>query len=242
VKNAITIEMASTLAAHIDDATNDAEVRAIVLTGSGRAFCGGGHLGRLATDRPPIETRRRLDEHMHRVAYSLERCPKPVICAVNGDAFAAGLDMALMCDVRYAAESARFTEAYVLAGLVPGDGGCYFLPRAIGMGRALELLMSGDMIDASEAERIGLVNRVYPDSELFDRAHAFAARLATRPSVVIQTIKRMTYASARSDLRTSLDLAAAQMAVVRSTDESAAAFTAFDESRRRRATERQTQP
>ena len=234
VKNALTFEVADTWADLIEGARHDDDVRCVVVTGTGRAFCGGGDLDRLAGTRPPIETWRRLDEHMHRVARALDRFPKPVIAAVNGDAFAAGMDMALMCDIRFAAASARFCEGYVLAGLVPGDGGCYFLPRLVGLGRAMELLLTGEMIGADEAERIGLVNRVYADGDLMAATYAVAARLVDRPPVVVEAIKRLTLASARSDLATSLDLASSQMAVVRSTGESAAAFAQFTEDRRRR--------
>src|ERR687895_115045 len=121
-------------------------------------------------------------------------------------AIGAGLDMALMCDLRFAAEGARFSEGYVKVGLIPGDGGTYFLPRLVGTARALELFWTGDFVSAEEAERIGLVNRVYPPEELLPRVYELATRLATGPSVAIRTVKRAVYQGLRMDLRSHLDM------------------------------------
>lgn len=230
-KNAITIEMADALAATIDGFRRDPEVRVVVLTGAGRAFCGGGDLGRIAEHREPAEHRRRLVEHMHEVAFALERFDKPVLAAVNGDAFGAGMDLALMCDIRFAATSARFSDGYVLVGLVPGDGACWFLPRIVGTSRALELLLTGDTIDAATAAELGIVNHVVPDGALLAEVQAFAARLAARPPRIVEMIKRCLYESARSDLRTSLDLVASHMGIARSMPESAEELARFHRER-----------
>ena len=139
--------------------------------------------------------------------------------------------MALMCDFRFAATTARFSEGYVRVGLVPGNGGCYFLPRIVGIEKALELLMTGDFVTAEEALRIGLVSRVVPPELLAAEARGFAARLAALPPVHLQLIKQNVYQSARSDLRTSLRLAAAQMGIVRTMSDSAEALAAFRERR-----------
>jgi enoyl-CoA hydratase/carnithine racemase len=230
-KNAITIEMADELTATFDSFRRDPDVRVVVLTGAGRAFCGGGDLGRIAEHREPAEHRRRLVEHMHEVAFALERFDKPVIAAVNGDAFGAGMDLALMCDIRFAARSARFSDGYVLVGLVPGDGACWYLPRIVGTSRALELLLTGDTIDAARAAELGIVNRVVDDDRLADEAAAFAGRLADRPSGIVSMIKRCLYESARSDLRTSLDLVASHMGIARSMPESAEQLARFQRER-----------
>lgn len=233
VKNAFTVEMADAWADHLEHAARDDDVRVLIVTGTGRAFCGGGDLGRLAERRSPLETRERLTKHVHRVALAVDRLDKPVIAAVNGDAFGAGMDMALMCDLGVAAASARFSDGYILAGLVPGDGACYYLPRLAGTARALELLLTGATISASEAERYGIVNRVVPDDQLTETVGSLAAELAARDPVLVQTIKRCVYQSAGADLRTSLDLAAAQLAVLRSTEASEEAFRTFRDQRRR---------
>ncbi len=227
VKNALSIETADLLADSLLSLQSDPEVRVIILTGAGKDFCGGGDLKRLAQPRSTLEIHDRLTEHMHRIPYAFESVDKPVIAAVNGDAFGAGMDISLMCDFRFAATSARFSDGYILAGLVPGDGGSYLLPRIVGIATALDLLLTGRTVDSAEALRLGLVNRVIDDGDLLAESGAFAAALAAKPSHLVRAIKRLTYQSARSDLRTSLHLAAAEMGVVRSTTESAETLANF---------------
>ena len=141
------------------------------------------------------------------------------------------MDMALMCDIWLAESSARFSEGYVRVGLVPGDGGCYFLPRLVGSAKAMELLLTGDFVDAEEAERIGIVNHVYPDDRLMEETTTLAERLAGGPPVAIAMIKRALYQSANCDLRTALDLISSHMAVVQTTSDSNEAYAAFVEKR-----------
>jgi enoyl-CoA hydratase/carnithine racemase len=139
--------------------------------------------------------------------------------------------MALMCDLRIMARSARLSEGYIRVGLVPGDGGCYYLPRLIGTARALELLMTGRFIDAEEADRIGLVNRVVDDEDLPAAVAELASSIAAAPPVAIRMIKRATYQSLRTDLRTSLDLISSHTGVVGLMHDSAEAMTAYREKR-----------
>ncbi|WP_163506662.1 enoyl-CoA hydratase/isomerase family protein [Fodinicola acaciae] len=231
-KNAFTMEMIDAWAGFLVDARTNDDVRAILLTGAGDAFCSGVDIDDFTAGSPSVLDRKNvLAERIHRVAYALEDLDKPVIAAVNGVAVGAGMDMALMCDIRLAAASTRFSEGYIRIGLVPGDGGCYFLPRLVGSARALELLWTGDFIDADEALELGLVNHVYPDSEFTGRAINFASRLAAAPPVNVRMIKRAVYQSARADLRTALDLISSHMAVVQSTEDSAEALAAFRERR-----------
>ena len=234
-KNAFTVEMVDTWAEILVGARTDDAVGTIVLTGADDAFCAGGDFGGLSPDAEgeptPYDRKAFLTDHVHRVAYALEDLDKPVIAAVNGVAVGAGLDFALMCDMRFMARSARVSEGYVRVGLVPGDGGAYFLPRLVGPAKALELLLTGDFVDAEEALRIGMVNRVYDDEELMDETRAFAEKLAAGPPRITRMIKRAVYQSARSDLRTSLDLISSHMGVVQSMQESREAFNAFREKR-----------
>ena len=162
---------------------------------------------------------------------ALENIDKPVVAAINGVAVGAGLDMALMCDIRFAARSARMAESYITVGLVPGDGGCFLLPRLIGLPRALELLLTGEMVDAERAEHLGMVNHVCDDAELLDRAFAFAMKIAGSPPIAVRMIKRATYQSLRTDFRTSLDLISSHLAVNRTTNDSTEAYRAFREKR-----------
>ena len=231
VKNAITIEMADEVASLLRSAQMNPDVHVIILTGAGRAFCAGGDLNRLAVGHQPIEVRNRLTEHMHQIAYAVESLDKPLIAAVNGDAFGAGMDIALMCDFRFAADTARFSDGYILAGLVPGDGAAYYLPRVAGIATALDLLLTGRTVDAAEAARLGIVHGVHSAAELLEEVLKFARVLAGRPIELVKMVKRAVYESARSDLRTSLDLVAAQMGVIRSTEESAQTLRSFLERR-----------
>jgi 2-(1,2-epoxy-1,2-dihydrophenyl)acetyl-CoA isomerase len=221
-KNALSEEMMSLLREALATADEDPQVGCFVLTGAGDAFCSGGDLGRwsaelVKVDPTPLERRSRLQNITHRVALEVEQFRKPLVAAVNGAAVGAGMDLALMCDLRVASESARFSEGYIRVGLLPGNGGCYYLPRIVGLARALELLWTADFVEAEEALRLGLVNRVIEGPDFLDGALAYAQRLASGPPIQMSDIKRLVYQSQRTDLRTSLDSVAAHMAVVQST-------------------------
>jgi enoyl-CoA hydratase/carnithine racemase len=233
-KNAFTLPMVARWADVLIDARADPDVRVLVLTGAGDAFCSGVDLdGRYAGGPPtPLQRSQVLTEHVHRIPLAMEALDKPVIAAINGVAVGAGMDMALMCDMRIMARSARLSEGYIRVGTVPGDGGCYYLPRLVGSGKALELLLTGDFVDAAEAERLGIVNHVVDDSDLASAVDALARRIADAPPVAVRAIKRAVHQSARTDLRTSLDMIAAQSAVVGSTADAAEALAAFREKRR----------
>ena len=231
-KNAFTIEMIDQWARILVEARTDPDVRVIVLTGAGDAFCSGVDLSSMDGERPsPLQRKEQLTDHIHRVPYALEDLDKPVIAAINGAAVGAGMDMALMCDMRIIARSARLSEGYIRVGLVPGDGGCYYLPRLVGQAKALELLLTGDFIGADEAARIGIANHVVDDDDLIAATTRLARKLADAPPVAVRTIKRAVYQSARADLRTALDLISSHMSVVTSTQDSAEALAAFREKR-----------
>jgi enoyl-CoA hydratase/carnithine racemase len=220
-KNAFTLDMIHQWVRILEEWRADPEVKVIVVTGAGNAFCSGVDLATTPERQKqgPVEHKNVLWQLIHRIPLTLEDIEKPVIAALNGVAVGAGLDMALMCDLRFAADTARLSEGYIKAGLVPGDGGCYYLPRLVGVAKALELFWTGDFIDAQEALRIGMVNRVYPFDQLMAETYSFAQKLAKGPTLIIQTIKRATYQSSRVDLRTALDLISSHMAVVRSSQD-----------------------
>ncbi|WP_328867149.1 enoyl-CoA hydratase/isomerase family protein [Streptomyces sp. NBC_00304] len=231
-KNAFTIGMVHTWADALVEAQRDPEVRVIVVTGAGGSFCSGVDLSAFkGEERPPLGEKELLTQNVHRVALALEDIDKPVIAAVAGPAVGAGMDMALLCDLRFVGRSVRFCEGYIKVGLLPGDGGCWLLPRAVGTSTALKLLWTGDFVGADEALRIGLADEVYEDEDLMDEVYAFAARLAARPPVAVRTIKRAVRQGARHDLRTALDLISSHMAVITSTQDSQEAFAAFQEKR-----------
>lgn len=210
--NAFTVTMIDRWADALAEAQRDPAVHAIVVTGAGTAFCAGGDLTTLARDSVR-EHKEFIWEHVHRIPLTLEAMDKPVIAMLNGLAVGAGLDMALMCDLRFASDEARFAEGYVKVGIVPGDGGAYYLPRLIGLDRALEMLWTGDFVDAREAERIGLVTRVLPDRELRQYTYDFAKRIVDGPPLAIRMTKRAVYQCVRADLRTALDLISSHIAI-----------------------------
>lgn len=230
--NAFTGPMIDAWARALAEAQADDDVNVVVVTGSGRAFCAGGDVGRMKEGKPtPLENKNQLWENIHRVPRTLEAMDKPVIAMVNGLAVGAGMGMCLMCDVRIASEEARFSTGYVRVGLVPGDGDTYFLPRLVGAAKALELLWTADFVDAQEALRLGIVNRVVPAGDLAQQTRAFAEQIAGGPQVPIRMIKRLVYQSLRLDLRTHLDLVSSHMAVVRETADHAEGVAAFKEKR-----------
>jgi enoyl-CoA hydratase/carnithine racemase len=230
--NAFTGPMITAWAEALAEAQRDPAVNAVVVTGAGRAFCAGGDVGRMGEGQPTaLEHKDQLWEHIHRIPKTLETVDKPVIAMVNGLAVGAGMGMCLMCDLRVASDAARFSTGYVGVGLVPGDGDTYFLPRLVGSAKALELFWTGDFVDAAEALRLGIVNRVVPLAELKPATEALARRVADGPQVAIRMMKRLVYQSARLDLRTHLDLVSSHMAIVRQTADHAEGVAAFREKR-----------
>lgn len=231
--NAFTDEMIAAWTRLLQDYRVRTDVSVIVVTGTGRAFSTGGDVGKFGTyaANAPAAIKERLAENIQRLALTFQELDKPVIAAVNGVATGGGVDIALMCDLRFAARSARFSENYVRMGLIPGAGGAYYLPRLVGAAKALELFWSCDSISAEEAERIGLVNRVFDDERLMDETIAFARKLADRAPMSVRLVKKLIYQGLASDLREALDLVASNMPVVRLSEDHKEAVSAFREKR-----------
>ena len=240
-RNAYSEAMVESLVHAIDTAERDEAVRCIVLTGAGAAFSAGGDLKRMLHKDGmfaggPAELRRRYVDGIQRIPRRLTLAEKPVIAAVNGPAIGAGLDLACMCDLRLAARGAQFGSTFVKVGLVPGDGGAYFLARTIGFPRALELMLTGRLLDADEAERIGLVHRVVAPEELLPAAHALAAELAALPPLALRLTKRAAYRSHDLDVDAALELAAAYQGMSQNTADHREAVAAMLERRPARFT------
>jgi enoyl-CoA hydratase/carnithine racemase len=221
--NAFTFEMIDVWPGLLRRAEADPEVATIILTGAGGTFCSGVELTALAeVETTPLAYKAMLTDRIHKVALTLEDIDKPVIAAMEGRAVGAGLDMALMCDMRVASKSAKFTEGYVSIGLVPGDGGGYFLPRLVGPAKAMELLLTGDTVEADEALRIGMVNQVVDDGEALGSALELSARISRHSQRAVELIKRTVRESMRSDLPTALDLVSSHFGLVACTPETQA--------------------
>jgi enoyl-CoA hydratase/carnithine racemase len=227
--NAFTFEMIDAWAAALVECRRDDAVRVVIVTGAGSSFCSGGDIVAMQErlTSPPAQRKNELFNRIQRIPLALEDLDKPVLVAVNGVATGAGMDLALMGDIRYAAESARFAETYVKVGLVPGAGGAHFLPRLVGVAKALELFWTADFIDAAEAERIGLVNKVLPDAELMPFVRGVAAKIAHAPALSVRFIKRAVQQGLRNDLRSNLDLISSHYAVVTAAPDHREAVEAF---------------
>lgn len=219
--NAFTFEMIDAWHDALQRCRSDDRVKVVIVTGAGDSFCSGGDIVEMGDrlEHTPEQRKSELFQRIERIPLALEDLDKPVIAAVNGVATGAGMDMALMCDMRYAAQSARFAETYIKVGLVPGAGGAHFLPRLVGVSKALELFFTGDFVDAQEALRLGIVNRVFPDATLMPEVEAIARRMCEAPPLTLRMIKRAVYQGMRNDLRTNLDLISSHYAIITASQE-----------------------
>ncbi|QRY53459.1 crotonase/enoyl-CoA hydratase family protein [Mycolicibacterium septicum] len=215
VGNAITgKDVIAAFEAGVDAVNRDNAIRAVILTGAGKFFSAGGNVKEMA-DRQgmfgldAIDQRRAYIDGIQRIPRALGRLEVPLIAAVNGAAIGAGCDLAMMCDVRIASERASFAESFVQLGLIPGDGGTWFLPRAIGYARAAELTFTGERIDATTALEWGLVSRVVPHEELLAEARALADKIAANPPHALRMAKRLLQESITGSLESTLSMAAA---------------------------------
>ncbi|MGE2734681.1 crotonase/enoyl-CoA hydratase family protein [Mycolicibacterium vaccae] len=198
----------------VDAANADTGIGAVILTGEGKLFSAGGNVKEMA-DRQgmfgldAIAQRYAYVDGIQRIPRALARLEVPIIAAVNGAAVGAGCDLAAMCDIRVASERASFAESFVQIGLVPGDGGTWFLQRAIGYERAAEMTFTGDRIDAATALEWGLVSRVVPHDQLMTAAGELAERIAKNPSYTLRMAKRLLQESRTGSLESTLAMAAA---------------------------------
>jgi 2-(1,2-epoxy-1,2-dihydrophenyl)acetyl-CoA isomerase len=206
--NAFTPEMHKELRAALEQALDDASIRAVLLTGAGRGFCSGQDLSqrRVEPGAAPIDLSVSLGSHYNPLVRRLRELPKPIVCAVNGVAAGAGANIALACDLVVAARSATFVQSFARLGLVPDSGGTYFLPRLVGMARAMGLAMLAEPLSAEDAERWGLIWKVFDDAQLMSAASALARKLAAGPTKGYGLLKKALYASAHNSLDAQLDL------------------------------------
>jgi len=237
--NAFSEEMIDGWRRALEDARDDADIGAVVVTGAGRAFCAGADTKALSEGKmlsseasdSVITSRNRLRDSVHRIPRVLATLDKPYIAAVNGAAAGAGMDMASMADLRFASDQAKFRMSYSLMGIVPGDAGCYYLPRIIGIGRALELIWTARIVEAEEALSIGYLTRIVPAADLMSETMEFARKLANGPRVATEMAKRMAYNMMNMDLNAALDYSQMGMTIARATEDSKEGPKAFVEKR-----------
>lgn len=223
-RNAYTSEMVDQIIEALDEAAVDSAVRAVIVTGAGPAFSAGGDLKAMRDKQgmfsgDPVELRSNYLRGLQRVPRRFDAFEKPVIAAVNGHAIGAGLDLALMCDIRIASDAAKFGSTFAKVGLIPGDGGAYLLRRIVGFSRAVEMILTAKIIGADEALEIGLVNQVVAPDVVVDTARDQAEQIASLPPKAVQSAKATLYRTVDRDIETALQITAALQAGVQHTDE-----------------------
>ncbi len=221
----------------IQRAQADESVSCIIVTGQGTAFSAGGNLkaikerngiGPLGTAEA---TRSNYKRGVQRIIEALWDCEVPMIAAVNGHAIGLGLDLACLCDIRVSADSAKFASSFIKLGIVPGDGGAWILPRAVGLSKACELMFTGEAIDAATALSIGLVSKVVPLGQLMIEAHALAERIVANPASALRLTKRLVRQGQQQRLSDVLELSAALQAIAHETADHSEALDAMLEKR-----------
>lgn len=232
VFNSFNREMAFALQSALDDCEKDETVRAIYLTGTGKAFCAGQDL--LEVTSPEINPgfKKILEEHYNPIILKIRNILKPVVCAVNGVAAGAGANIALACDIVVAHEKVKFIQAFSLIGLVPDSGGTYILPRLIGYQKAMALAMLGDRVGAVEAEKMGMIYRVFSDEEFKDGSLSIAVKLAMMPTKGLAYTKYLFNQSLTNNLEQQLALEGEYQIKASETEDYKEGVTAFVEKRK----------
>lgn len=225
--NAFSVEMIDLWIKALEHVRNNESIRVLVVSGNGRGFCSGGDIksmehgkGFLHSDgtedmtSTALARKNAIWKKVQRIPLLLQEIDQPVIAVLHGFAFGAGFDMTLACDIRIAAEGTKISESYIKAGLVPGDGGAYFLPRLIGVDRALELLWTGKVLTAQEAKELGLVTHVVADDQLEAFVEQYIQKLAEGPQTAIRFTKRAVYQGLDMNLRSALDMISSSLGIV----------------------------
>ena len=234
--NAYSETMVHEILGVLADALDDDGVRAVILTGAGRGFCSGGDISR-DFEYPAryrghrMESMLEMRENMHQLVTLLRRLDKPTIAAINGPAVAGGLTLALCCDFRLAAQSARLGDTSLKFALIPDEGGAYLFPKFMGLQNALKMSLFSEVYPARQAKEFGLVTEVVPDDQLMATARAWAERLAAGPPIAIRMAKRMMYKQQTMDLENALEDAALAVMVTNYCEDVKEGTAAFHEKR-----------
>lgn len=217
----------------VESLTDDRSISAAVLTGAGRAFSAGGNLKAMKERNgigpldQPDSTRHNYRRGVQKITTAFMDCEVPLIAAINGHAVGLGCDLACLCDMRIAAEGAKFSASFIKVGIVPGDGGAWSLQRVVGYARAAEMFFTGDRYSAHEALGFGLVSRVVPDDQLLPEAIALAEKIAANPARALRLTKRLLREAQTQRMSEILELSAAYQALAHETGDHAEALDAF---------------
>lgn len=222
--NAFTVEMIDELVEMLNFADHDNEIRCIVLSGRGKHFCAGGDIKNMLDQNEmfagdPNELRERYKRGIQKIPLAFSQLSTPVIAMVNGAAIGAGLDIACMCDIRVASEFAKFGETFTKLGLIPGDGGTYFLQKIVGLAKAMEMTLTADIYSAQDGKEMGLFSEVVPVEKLKDTVEKYVDKICTNAPIAIQMAKRAIIHAQNSDLQSNLDLLAAYQAITQRTSD-----------------------
>lgn len=236
-RNIITsIEMIEELETVCRYVNENLDIKVLVITGADPAFSAGGNVKEMVSKKgmfqgPPAKLMEGYRKNVQRIPLAIHHVEIPTIAAVNGAAIGAGCDLALMCDMRVASEKAKFGETFVNIGIIPGDGGAYFLPRVVGMAKACELTFTGDIVDGKKAFEIGLVNYVVPHDELLAKTSELAEKIAGKPPEALRMAKRLLYMGQSMSLNHLLEQSAAYQSICHHTSDHKEALAAMFEKR-----------
>ncbi len=229
--NAINEELVKELDRVVDDIAEDDDIGVAIITGSEKVFAAGADIKEIGGLKSPVDAHR-IVSLIQYVFDKIERMPKPFIAAVSGLALGGGCELSMACDIRIAAENARFGQPEIKIGVIPGGGGTQRLARLIGLGRAKEMLFTGDPIDAEEAYRIGLVNKVVPGESLMDETRKMASKFLKQPGFALKITKMLLNDGINMDLRSALSLETRCFELLFATEDQKEGMRAFIEKRK----------
>ena len=236
-RNALSGDIIEGLVEYIQKADKDKNVGCVILTGAGKSFSSGGNLQEIKdmTTKDQM-TQAQLEDWyrfgIQKIPLTMNSIDVPVVAAVNGHAIGAGNDLCTMCDIRIAGEDAKFSESFLRIGIIPGDGGSWFLPKIIGLARANEMILTCDVLDANKALDWGLVSKVVPNENLLVEAQQLAKKIASQPPEASRRAKRLLRMSQNVPLQDALEMAASQQSMLQQLDDHREAIDALLEKRK----------
>ncbi len=222
--NAISLEMVDELVSVLAEADMDSDIRCIILTGAGRHFCAGGNVKDMVEKKGMFagesnELRERYKYGIQKIPMAFNQLSTPIIAMVNGAAIGAGLDVACMCDIRVGSEFAKFGETFTKIGLIPGDGGTYFLQRIVGFAKAMEMTLTADIYSAEDALKMGLLTKIVEQDKLKNTVAKLATKIISNAPIAVQMAKRAITHAYRSDLYSNLELLSSYQGITQRTSD-----------------------